>query len=84
MNQEKVKESGVPRQKEIFREFAEARGFEPLARRKADAGFQDRCIQPDSATPPEFFELTLIVIFSQSVSWYSKKNDLVIIHTSVV
>ncbi|SVA86236.1 uncharacterized protein METZ01_LOCUS139090, partial [marine metagenome] len=55
VNREKVKESGVSRQKEIFREFAEARGFEPLDRRKADAGFQDRCIQPDSATPPEMF-----------------------------
>ena len=68
-----MKESGVSKQKEICSEFAEARGFEPLARRKTDAGFQDRCIQPDSATPPELFELTLIVIFSQSVSWHSKK-----------
>ena len=31
--------------------IAEARGFEPLEG-KTLAGFQDQCIQPDSATPP--------------------------------
>ena len=52
------------------RRLAEARGFEPLEGETL-AGFQDQCIQPDSATPPlriHYLHLSLPIVYLLSTT----------------